>query len=206
MADTFIDKLISVQSELKAPKNQKNTFGNYNYRSCEDILEAVKPLLKKYGLLLTVSDEIVQVGDRFYVKATALVTDGSNSSTASAYAREPLSAKGMSDSQNTGTASSYARKYCVGGLFLIDDNKDPDTNEYVNTTKKTEEKKSAKSESTTECIICNKPIEAFTGIGKDGTQKTYTVEHLIAISKAKYGLPMCYACMVAKTNNKEEQK
>ena len=121
--------LIKIQSELKAPKNQRNNFGNYNYRNCEDILEAVKPLLDKYECTLTISDDIVEVGGRVYVKATARFNDiksGINSSV-SAYAREPEQQKGMSESQITGASSSYARKYALNGLFLIDDTKDADS-------------------------------------------------------------------------------
>ena len=125
-------KLLSIQTELKAPKNQFNSFGNYNYRSCEDILEAVKPLCKKGNVLLTLSDTIKHVGERYYVEATATLydveTDGCIS--VSAYAREEETKKGMDSSQITGAASSYARKYALNGLFNIDDTKDSDsTNE-----------------------------------------------------------------------------
>lgn len=129
------NKLIQVQSKLKAPKSQHNSFGGYNYRSCEDILEAVKPLLSEQGLLLTLNDELVQVGDRYYIKATASVSDGENTVSAVAYARESLEKKGQDQSQITGTASSYARKYALNGLFLIDDTKDADTDEYAKSTK-----------------------------------------------------------------------
>jgi hypothetical protein len=123
--------LIAIQSELKAPKNQRNNFGNYNYRSAEDILEAVKPLLQKHEAQLVLTDGVEQVGDRIYIKATAVFLDkDGNEITNSAYARESLDKKGMDDSQITGTASSYARKYCLNGLFLIDDTKDADTDEY----------------------------------------------------------------------------
>ena len=126
----LIEKLIKIQSELKAPKNQKNTFGKYNYRSCEDILEAVKPLLSREGLLLTISDTIEQVGSRFYVRATVKITDGTQAVENTAYAREEETKKGMDGPQVTGTSSSYARKYALNGLFCIDDTKDADTNEY----------------------------------------------------------------------------
>lgn len=133
----MLNKLITIQKRLKAPKSQRNTFGNYNYRSCEDILEAVKPLLDEHGLLLTLNDELVQIGDRYYVKAIASVTDGNTSVSAAAYARESENKKGQDDSQITGTASSYARKYALNGLFLIDDTKDADTDEYrKNTTQR----------------------------------------------------------------------
>lgn len=124
--------LMAVQADLKAPKNQRNNFGKYNYRSCEDIVEAVKPLLKDNGLFLNMSDDIVLIGDRYYVKATVSVTDivTGESVQTSALAREAAQKKGMDESQVTGTASSYARKYALNGLFAIDDNRDADTDEY----------------------------------------------------------------------------
>ena len=122
-------RLASVQHALHAPKNQKNTFGNYNYRSCEDILEAVKPLLAEQGLTLTISDTLQAIGDRYYVKATAVIYDATGQHSVSAYAREEETKKGMDASQITGSASSYARKYALNGLFLIDDTKDADSNE-----------------------------------------------------------------------------
>lgn len=124
-------KLMEIQAALKAPKSQFNKFGGYNYRSCEDILEAVKPLLAERGAQLVVSDEIVEVGGRVYVKATATITAEDKSVSATAYAREPAEKKGMDASQITGTASSYARKYALNGLFLIDDSRDADTDEYT---------------------------------------------------------------------------
>ena len=122
------EQLLAVQMDLKAPKGQINKFGNYKYRSCEDILEAVKPLLNENKLLLLISDEIVEVGGKIYVKAVATVKamEGDELSV-SAYAREPESQKGMSDSQLTGACSSYARKYALNGLFAIDDTKDADS-------------------------------------------------------------------------------
>lgn len=123
--------LLQIQSELKAPKGQYNSFGKYKYRSCEDILEAAKPICAKYGVVLTLSDELVNIGERYYIKATArLVDDEGNSEAVTAYAREEETKKGMDGSQITGTASSYARKYALNGLFLIDDTKDADTDEY----------------------------------------------------------------------------
>ena len=120
--------LSDIQSKLKAPKGQMNKFGNYKYRSCEDIVEAVKPLLAEHDLALVISDEIISVSDRIYVKATASLTDGEKVLyTASASAREALTKKGMDDAQVTGAASSYARKYALNGLFAIDDTKDADT-------------------------------------------------------------------------------
>lgn len=125
--------LMAVQAELKAPKNQHNSFGKYDYRSAEDIIEAVKPLLKENGLFLNMSDEVVLVGDRYYIKATVKVVDvvTGESVQTSALAREAAQKKGMDESQVTGTASSYARKYALNGLFAIDDNRDADTNEYT---------------------------------------------------------------------------
>lgn len=119
-------KLIKIQNELKAPKSQYNSFGKYNYRNCEDILVAVKPLLEREGLLLTISDDIWSVGERIYVKATVSLSDGADQVDVTAYARESETKKGMDDSQITGAASSYARKYALNGLFLIDDTKDAD--------------------------------------------------------------------------------
>jgi len=127
-------KLSEIIQELKAPKNQKNSFGNYKYRSCEDILEAIKPLLK--GCMLNLSDEVVLIGTRYYVKATATFNDGSNKYESIAYAREPEEKRGMDSSQITGTASSYARKYALNGLFCIDDTKDADTDEHHKQTNK----------------------------------------------------------------------
>tara|TARA_R100000541_G_scaffold22449_1_gene32412 strand:+ start:5984 stop:6493 length:510 start_codon:yes stop_codon:yes gene_type:complete len=125
MNKEFIKKVAEVQQKLKAPKNQFNKFGKYKYRSCEDILEGVKPLLG--DLVLTVNDDIQIIGDRIYVKSTATITDGENSISNQAFARESLTKKGMDDSQITGTASSYARKYALNGLLLIDDTKDADS-------------------------------------------------------------------------------
>lgn len=133
---TFHQKLINLVGELKAPKGQKNTFGKYNFRSAEDILEAVKPLAVKYELLPNLSDEIVQIGDRYYIKATASISDKNTTKSATGYARESETKKGMDDSQITGTASSYARKYAMNGLYLIDDTKDSDSDEYQNSQKK----------------------------------------------------------------------
>ncbi len=137
-----MNKLIKIQKELKAPKGQFNKFGNYKYRSCEDILEAVKPLCAEEGVQLTISDEIVMIGERYYVKATATVTDGSESASVTAYAREEETRKGMDSSQITGATSSYARKYALNGLFCIDDTKDADTDEFTEKTRGSEKKKS----------------------------------------------------------------
>ena len=167
----IFEKLSAIQNELKAPKGQYNSFGNYKYRSCEDILEAVKPLLAKNRLSLVLSDELVVIGEhnpvlyqesvwdkdakqfkaetritgsqRFYIKATATLYDLDSEMVLSnnAYAREEETKKGMDASQITGTASSYARKYALNGLFCIDDTKDADTDEYQKTIGNEQEKK-----------------------------------------------------------------
>ena len=135
--------LQNIQQELKAPKGQYNSFGKYKYRSAEDILEAVKPLLGKHNAQLTLSDTIKEIGGRVYVEATATFTDGTETVTVTASAREPSEKKGMDDSQITGTASSYARKYALNGLFLIDDTKDADSDEYAEQTKEKPKKDKA---------------------------------------------------------------
>lgn len=128
MSKEFYARLATIQHTLNAPKGQYNNFGKYHYRSCEDILEGVKPLLD--SLFLSISDEIVLIGDRYYVKSTATITDGETSHSATAMAREALDKKGMDEAQITGATSSYARKYCLNGLFGIDDSKDADSNEH----------------------------------------------------------------------------
>ena len=132
MSKAIYAALQAVQRDLKAPKGQYNSFGKYKYRSCEDIVEAVKPLLNEQGLILTMSDEVIGVADRVYIKATCKVIDVATGDCieTTALARESLTKKGMDDSQITGTASSYARKYALNGLFAIDDTKDADTDQY----------------------------------------------------------------------------
>ncbi|ELX4483120.1 ERF family protein [Escherichia coli] len=132
MKTELYKKLWTIQQTLNAPKNQRNNFGGYSYRSAEDILEAVKPLLQ--NITLTLDDEIVLIGDRYYVKATATLSDGEDVIAVTAYAREEESKKGMDASQLTGATSSYARKYALNGLFCIDDAKDPDTDAYAKQT------------------------------------------------------------------------
>jgi hypothetical protein len=128
--------LMAVQKELNAPKNQYNSFGKYKYRSCEDIIEAAKPLCIKNGLALCISDTVVNMGDRYYIEATVTLYDAlGNSHSTKALAREENDKKGMDASQLTGSTSSYARKYALNGLFAIDDSKDADTDEHAHTTK-----------------------------------------------------------------------
>lgn len=122
-----MEALVKIQNELKAPKGQFNKFGNYKYRSCEDILEALKPLLHANKCWLLLTDEIIQIGTRIYVKSTASIYDGKLECSVTGWAREEESKKGMDGSQITGAASSYARKYALNGLFCIDDNKDADS-------------------------------------------------------------------------------
>ena len=133
-------KLIEVQTKLKAPKNQYNSFGKYSYRNCEDILEALKPILKEVGATIIISDEVVSVNERYYVKATVkfIDTETGERVEASANAREEDNKKGMDSSQLTGSTSSYARKYALNGLFAIDDTKDSD---FTNTHDKEDKKK-----------------------------------------------------------------
>lgn len=127
-------ELANIQSLVKAPKGQTNKFGNYKYRSCEDIVESVKPIINPLGYALILSDEIVEVGGRIYIRATATITNGTITYLATAYAREDDSKKGMDASQLTGATSSYARKYALNGLFAIDDTKDADaTNTHEDT-------------------------------------------------------------------------
>ena len=149
----ILKKTFDIQQELKVPKNQRNTFGNYNFRNCEDIMEASKPICAKHNCLLTCSDELIQVGDRYYVKATATLfdIDSEESISTSACAREEETKKGMDASQITGASSSYARKYALNGLLQLDDNKDADTNEYKKQQNKGNQKSTVKK--------VDKPVE-----------------------------------------------
>ena len=130
------EKLMRIQTQIKAPKNLYNSFGKYNYRNAESICEAIKPFLEKENVSLILVDDMVAIGNRYYLKATARLLDNENNESieVSAFAREPEQKKGMDESQITGTASSYARKYALNGLFLLDDTKDADTDEYHNQT------------------------------------------------------------------------
>lgn len=191
--------LSKIQGELKAPKGQFNSFGKYNYRSCEDILEAVKPLLTKYNACLTLTDEVVLCGDRCYIKSIATLYDSESGeqTQCSALAREPKQQTGMSDSQVTGTASSYARKYALNGLFCIDDAKDADTNAYAAQTRR--EQKNTKARSAQEsappprivrCKDCGNVI-------KDVTRPNGQIMSAAVVankSTGKYGQPLCWEC------------
>ena len=187
----YFEKLLAVQQELKANKTQFNKFGGYNYRSCEDILEAVKPLLAKNGLVLTISDDIVSIADRIYVRATALVVDAKSGeliSTVSAFAREEESKKGMDASQVTGAASSYARKYALNGLLCIDDAKDSDA---TNTHGKDE--KPAQKPVGFVCEECGMEIKPYT----DANGKPVSLRAHAERSTKKFGKVLCLDCIKA---------
>ena len=145
------EKLMNIQQELKAPKGQYNDFGKYKYRSCEDILESVKPLLEKYKVTIILSDKLEQIGERYYIRAKAILidTESNNSIENTAYAREEETKKGMDVSQITGTSSSYARKYALNGLLLIDDTKDADTDEFAKENNKGKTKEEPKEKKIT---------------------------------------------------------
>lgn len=188
------EKLALIQQELKAPKGQYNSFGKYKYRSCEDILEAVKPICAKYKTALVLLDDIKEVSGRFYVMAQAQLYDCEENGqiSASAFAREPVEKKGMDDSQITGTASSYARKYALNGLFCIDDTKDSDTDEYRNQ----RDAKAAQAHSTSDqegfiCERCQKPITPIQK--RDGT--TWEAHDMATYSWRMFGAQLCGDCM-----------
>lgn len=145
------EKLMNIQKELKAPKSQYNSFGKYKYRSCEDILESVKPLLEKYKVTIILTDKLEQIGERYYIRAMAILfdTESDNSIENTAYAREEETKKGMDGSQITGTSSSYARKYALNGLLLIDDTKDADTDEFAKENNKGKTKEESKEKKIT---------------------------------------------------------
>lgn len=180
----FFEKVTAIQSKLKAPKGQFNRFGGYKYRSCEDILEALKPLLSEYQLFINISDDIKMNGTRYYIEATATLTDGINKVSSRAYAREEETKKGMDGSQITGAASSYARKYALNGLLAIDDTKDSDTTNTGDTADKYV------------CESCGKPFTDF-----DWKGNHYTAADAYEWSKKKNGRALCKSCA-----DKEGQK
>ena len=190
----FMKRVGMAQAELKAPKNQYNSFGKYNYRSCEDILEAAKPICRKHDLVLLLTDKPVCIGERYYIEATARLYDTESDLflEATASAREADTKKGMDDSQVTGTASSYARKYALNGLFNIDDTKDADTDAYkkqttTNTTAAPEYK----------CADCGKPFEAFRD---PASGKTFTPAEVFQMAKKRNadGVARCADCRKKK--------
>ena len=191
------EKLLKIQNELKAPKGQFNDFGKYKYRSAEDILEAVKPICKDNQIVLTLSDDVLFVGDRYYIKATATLVDveSGESTEVTAFAREEDTKKGMDASQITGSCSSYARKYALNGLFCIDDTKDADTNEQhdvVAEASKKETKAKAKVEKENDPQITRDKVEILTGVirGKqttmDAVLRIYGVEKLLDLTESQY--------------------
>lgn len=187
---SFIQKVAEIQGTLKAPKGQTNKFGGYKFRSCEDIVEAVKPLLTERGLILTINDELVQSGDRFYIKATATITDGDKSISNSALARESEEKKGMDTAQVTGACSSYARKYALNGLLLIDDTKDADATE----THGKEESQAAKDVGFTQKAkdwkAAKKTVEPAADLPKDEVvKKTFVSKSEVAIAEATTPAP-----------------
>ena len=190
----FMKRVGLAQAELKAPKNQYNSFGKYNYRSCEDILESAKPINKKHGLVLLLTDKPVCIGQRYYIEATARLYDTESEQfiEATASAREADTKKGMDDSQVTGTASSYARKYALNGLYNIDDTKDADTDAYK---KQTTTNSTAAPEY--KCADCGKPFEAFRD---PASGKTFTPAEVFQMAKKRNadGVARCADCRKAK--------
>lgn len=184
MSEELNAKLVKIQHELKAPKDQHNGFGNYNYRSLENILESVKPLLAEAGLSIIIGDDMVEVGGKVYVKATATISNGKESISNTAYAREDESKKGMSDPQITGACSSYARKYAAQGLFAIDDSKDPDSESY--------QRRGGKESATTPvmCDLCHKPIKSMAKRGGG----EMSPEAVAKWTRAKTGMAVCGDC------------
>ena len=180
-------KLYAVQQALKAPKDQVNNFGKYNYRSCEGILEALKPHLGIKQLTINLTDDVTEVGGRVYVKATATVTDveTGESVSATAFAREEEDKKGMDSSQITGAASSYARKYALNGLLAIDDSKDSDATNDGGVVAK-----NAPSDNRFRCENCNAILTAYEHNGK-----TIPVRQHVEKSKKKFGKVLCLDCI-----------
>lgn len=195
------EKLLVIQSSLKAPKSQRNTFGNYNYRSCEDILEALKPILAEVKAVVILSDKVEMIGTRYYITATATLLDieTGDTTSVSASAREADSKKGAYESQITGAASSYARKYALNGLFAIDDTKDAD---YTNNGREAQNKPSARGNTSAPqsqpkepeqylCASCGRPFEAFEYGGKQYSARD---AYMMAAKKSTDGKARCKAC------------
>ena len=189
-----MSELIKIQAELKAPKGQFNDFGKYKYRSAEDILEAVKPICHAHGCYVTLSDELVCVGERYYIRATATLWNKDNDPVnyVTAYAREEESKKGMDGSQVTGTSSSYARKYALNGLFAIDDTKDSDATNIGDTEPKTTEPKP-------NYFVCEECGNIITK-SKKKSGELWEAADIAGYTKKKFGKQMCADC--AKKGNK----
>lgn len=198
------DKLLAIQAELKAPKGQYNSFGKYNYRSCEDILEAVKPLCKAHNALVMISDVLECINGRFYVKAEATFVDTETSENVyvSAYAREADGKKGMDESQVTGTASSYARKYALNGLFCIDDARDADTDAYGRQTGKDKTGKQPDKPpvsptpppAVVKCKDCGQPIKDVEW--SDGSKTS--AKKMVNQTIQRYGVALCGDCYTVR--------
>lgn len=189
----FYQRLLDVQTQLKAPKGRTNKFGGYKYRSCEDILKAAKPLLKEAGLLLTLSDKIVEIEGRYYVEATAGAIDTMGSSTGcsvTAYAREAEEKKGMDESQITGTASSYARKYALNGLFCLDDVVDADGD--IDDLGDGEHR----------CKRCGQPIKGHRAAMPGGAN--YKASAIAKMTKQKFGRELCWDCAAKEKEEKSK--
>lgn len=214
---TIYSKLLNVQTELHAPKDKDNTFGKYKYRSLEDILEKVKPLLKENGLILILDDEIVEISGRFYVKATARVIDSDENELKSvAFARESEQKTGMDAAQLTGSCSSYARKYAVSGLFCIDNNKDIDSDEYTAETtqdkpKKTAGRKKTETTSTPEPaptesapVLCDDCGSIITPVKTE--KGNYTVSAIIASTQKSFGVNCCFKCGALRAQRAKAEK
>ena len=193
------ESLINIQKKLKAPKNQYNSYGGFDYRSCEDIFEAVKPLLTENKLSLVMSDEIVLIGDRYYVKATATLTNGEQEIQNIAYAREDFAKKGMDGSQITGASSSYARKYALNGLFLIDDVKDNDNGKGGDTS----DKKSKDDNTRLKLYSRITELEFELDIPHEKTLEIYKVESNAKMTEAQ--LQDCVNRMEKKLKERESK-
>lgn len=190
-------RLLAIQSELKAPKNQYNNFGKYNYRNCEDILEAVKPLCVKHGTVLKLSDNLVQIGERYYITATATLANIEKPDdviSTTAFAREEAEKKGMDGSQVTGASSSYARKYALNALFCIDDTKDSDTTNTGDTAKRTSKPTPTAPKAEPQvCEECGAGIE--NDRKRDGT--IWYADEIVRYGQRRYGRTLCVNCMKA---------
>lgn len=180
------EKLLAVQGELKAPKGQYNSFGKYKYRSCEDIVEAVKPILNRHKAVLLLGDEVVMIGNRFYIKATAQFIDAEDGAMVEvyAYAREDETKKGMDGSQVTGASSSYARKYALNGLFAIDDTKDADATNTGDSAPAIPAEKTVKHHYL--CENCGNEITDFS--------EDWPAERVAKVNQKRYGKMLCAGC------------
>lgn len=192
------EKLSAIQTELKAPKNLTNKFGGYNYRNAEGICEAVKPYLKKYNVALKLDDTVFVIGSRFYIEATATLLDNESDDTidAKAFAREAETKKGMDDSQLTGATSSYARKYALNGLFLLDDTKDADSEEYKTTAEKKSKAEVKVTEENVNEKITDEEVKILkseairTGTTSDFIKKQFKVKDIKDLTNAQYHVAM----------------